>query len=94
MLPYNSTASDSLTLMVRPEDMNIGAPDDAANPVALRVTVSDKIFIGQGWRLFGLLETGQEITIELRSSAAAEQLNIGDDTVVWWPRERGKFLEY
>jgi spermidine/putrescine transport system ATP-binding protein len=92
-LPYSS-ASASPTLMVRPEDMHIGAPDDTAQPAALRVTVRDKTFIGQGWRLFGLLETGQEITAELRSTAAADQLNVGDEAVVWWPRERGRFLEY
>jgi spermidine/putrescine transport system ATP-binding protein len=92
MLPYKS-ALISPTLMVRPEDMNIGVPEDNAKAAVLRVTVSDKIFIGQGWRVFGLLETGQEITAELRSTAAADQLTVGDKAVVWWPRERGRFLE-
>jgi spermidine/putrescine transport system ATP-binding protein len=93
-LPYSSATSASPTLMVRPEDMHIEASDGAAKPVALPLTVRDKIFIGQGWRLFGSLETGQEITVELRSTAAADQLNVGDEAVVWWPRERGRFLDY
>lgn len=92
-LPYSSVDSDTPTLMVRPEDMNIGASDEAVKPAVLRVTVRDRIFIGQGWRIFGLLETGQEIAIETRSAAAAK-LKVGDQTTVWWPRERGRFLEH
>ena len=91
-LPHTAEGAGAATLMVRPEDIRAGEPAAVSDGVALRATVRDKIFIGQSWRLFVVLETGQEITVQPGSSTEADRLAAGDATTIWWPRERGRVL--
>jgi len=91
-LPYSCAAAGIATLMVRPEDIRVGAPDGGDGAVSIRGTVRDKVFIGQSWRIFAVLETGQEITVQPGSSHEAERLTVGAETPLWWPRERGRIL--
>jgi len=91
-LPYSSGAAGATTLMVRPEDIQVGDPRADGGVVSVSATVRDKIFIGQSWRIFAVLETGQEITVQPGSSDEAERLARGAVTALWWPRERGRLL--
>jgi spermidine/putrescine transport system ATP-binding protein len=91
-LPYSSRATGRTTLMVRPEDIQVGVGSANGSVVSLSATVRDKVFIGQSWRIFTVLETGQEITVEPGSSKEAERLARGAVTTLCWPRERGRIL--
>ena len=91
-LPYSTTAAGATTLMVRPEDIQVG--NSRANDAAISIpaTVRDKVFIGQSWRIFAVLETGQEIAVEPGSTAEAERVSRGEATTLSWARERGRIL--
>ena len=91
-LPYKAGAAGPTTLMVRPEDIRTGEPPAGADGVAVRTTVRDKIFVGQSWRLFVVLETGQEIAVQPGSGTEADRLSAGASTAVWWLRDRGRVL--
>jgi len=91
-LPYAGVAPGAATLMVRPEDIRVGEPNRADGAVTLRATVRDKVFIGQSWRIFAVLPTGQEITVQPGSSHEAERVVPGAETPLWWPRDRGRIL--
>ena len=90
-LPYSS-ATGATTLMVRPEDIGIGSGRANDGAVSIPATVRDKVFIGQSWRIFAILETGQEITVEPGSTAEAERVSRGEATTLSWARERGRIL--
>jgi len=91
-LRYSSSAPGATTLMVRPEDIQVGGGSGNGDVVSIPATVRDKVFIGQSWRIFAVLETGQEITVEPGPSEAAERLARGATTVLWWSRERARVL--
>ena len=91
-LPYSSTAAGPTTLMVRPEDIRVGETGTGGGIVSIRGAVRDKVFIGQSWRIFAVLETGQEITVQPGSGHEAERIAPGAATALWWPRERGRIL--
>ena len=91
-LPYSSPVMGPTTLMVRPEDIRLGEAGAGGGAVSVRATVRDKVFIGQCWRVFAVLETGQEITVEPGSSHEAERTAAGASMTLWWPRERGRIL--
>jgi spermidine/putrescine transport system ATP-binding protein len=91
-LPYSSPVAGPTTLMVRPEDIRLGETGAGDGAVSVRATVRDKVFIGQCWRIFAVLETGQEITVEPGSSHEAERAAAGTSTTLWWPHERGRIL--
>jgi len=91
-LTYSSAAAGPTTLMVRPEDIQVGKGGLNGSAVAVPATIRDKVFIGQSWRIFAVLPTGQEITVEPGSSEEAERIARGEATTLWWARERGRIL--
>jgi spermidine/putrescine transport system ATP-binding protein len=90
--PYSSAVVGTATLMVRPEDIRVGETGGDGGAVSIHGKVRDKVFIGQSWRIFAVLETGQEITVQPGSSHEAERLTPGAMAALWWPRERGRIL--
>lgn len=91
-LPYKAAASGPTTLMVRPEDMRTGTPPGGAETVQAKAKIRDRIFVGQSWRFFVTLESGQEIAVQPGSGDDADRLATGDSIVIWWPRDRGRVL--
>jgi len=89
-LPYRSDSAGPVTLMLRPEDIRIGAP--AADAVALDATIRDKIFIGQSWRFFAVLPNGQEITMQPGSDENVRRLDRGGTVTLSWAREHARVL--
>ena len=89
-LPYRSRSAGPVTLMLRPEDIRIGAP--ASDAVALDATIRDKIFIGQSWRLFAVLRSGQEITVQPGSDESVRRMDRGDMVTLSWAREHARVL--
>jgi spermidine/putrescine transport system ATP-binding protein len=89
-LPYRSDSAGPVTLMLRPEDIRIGAP--AADEVALDATIRDKIFIGQSWRLFAVLRSGQEVTAQPGSDDNTRRIDRGATVTLSWAREHARVL--
>jgi spermidine/putrescine transport system ATP-binding protein len=92
MLPFSSPQPGPITLMVRPEHIEIGIPQSDSDTARLSARVRDVSFVGQGWRVFAVLASGQEITVLLRASGLVERLHAGEDTTVWWPRACSRVL--
>jgi spermidine/putrescine transport system ATP-binding protein len=92
MLPYAAPegGSGKATLMVRPEDIQIGAP--GGDGVALAGKVRDKVFLGSAWRVYATLATGQEIAAQPSYSDAVEGVAAGAPIQLWWPRGRARVL--
>lgn len=91
-LPYRAAQPGPVTLMVRPENMRVGQPPEGRDAVIVQAVLRDKVFIGQSWRLFIVLESGQEVSVQAGLSVEAEHLVIGERLTVWWPRERARLL--
>ncbi|MGE0749773.1 MAG: ABC transporter ATP-binding protein [Variibacter sp.] len=92
-LPYTAETDGSATsLMIRPEAIRLGAINGASDAVGIDGKLRDKIFVGQTWRLFVEIATGQEVTLEPGWSPDIEALKTGDHVSVWWPRARARVL--
>ncbi|MFO0997857.1 MAG: ABC transporter ATP-binding protein [Alphaproteobacteria bacterium] len=94
-LPYDAPAgagTAAATLMVRPEDIQVGHPGGGADAVALQATVRDKVFVGSSWRVYATLGSGQEIAAQPGFSPELERARPGETIQLWWPRERGRVL--
>ena len=91
-LPYAAPdgATDKATLMVRPEDIQIGAP--SGDHVSLSGKVRDKVFLGSAWRVYATLASGQEIAAQPSYTTAAEGIAAGAPIQLWWPRSRARVL--
>ena len=91
-LPYDAPAGGGAraALMVRPEDIHLGAPP--ADAVSVHATVRDKVFLGSAWRIYAALSTGQEIAAHSASSEAVERAAKGEAVQFWWSRDRGRVL--
>ncbi|MEO6783874.1 MAG: ABC transporter ATP-binding protein [Bradyrhizobium sp.] len=92
ILPFTSSRRGPVTLMVRPEYMELGSPPPGADAAQLGVRVRDISFVGQSWRVFVILGSGQEVALLLRASGVVERLRVGDETMIWWPREYARVL--
>jgi spermidine/putrescine transport system ATP-binding protein len=94
-LPYRLTANDSneVSLMIRPEDVLIGGVRPGGDHVTLAATLKDKVFVGATWRLYLLVEGGQEIAAEPGHSQEAERLAPGETTTVHWRRDAARLLQ-
>jgi spermidine/putrescine transport system ATP-binding protein len=91
-LPYEATQPGPVTLMVRPENMRVGRPPEGREAAIIQATLRDKVFIGQTWRIFIVLESGQEVSVQPGLSVEAEHLVVGERLAIWWPRERARVL--
>ena len=92
VLPFTAPQPGPATLMVRPECIELGSPPPGADAVRLGARVRDISFVGQSWRVFVILGSGQEIALLLRASGVVEQLRVGDETMIWWPRDYARVL--
>jgi len=92
-LPYDAAGAGArATLMIRPEDIQLGAPPSGGTPVVLKATVRDKVFLGSAWRVYATLSSGQEIAAHSASGDAVDRAAKGGAIELWWPRERGRVL--
>jgi spermidine/putrescine transport system ATP-binding protein len=91
-LPFTSPQSGPVSLMVRPEHIEIGDAQAGSDAATLSAQVRDVSFVGQNWRVFAVLASGQEITLLLRASARAERLGVGHNVTIWWPRHCTRVL--
>ena len=93
-LPYrlDGPASSTITLMIRPGDVRVGATRADEDEIALAATLRNKVFVGATWRLYLTAPGGQEIAAEPGYSADAEHLEPGDATTVRWRREAARLL--
>lgn len=91
-LPYRTQAAAPCKLMVRPEDIRLGPPPEGDFAVQVPVRVRDRIFVGQSWRVFVTLGTGQEIVLLPGSHESAADLAVDQTVTAWWPRDRARVL--
>ncbi len=93
-LPYRcDSAIREISLMVRPEDVNVGAAPAYDHPVAIAASLKDKVFVGSTWRLYLILPDGQEIAAEVGTGAEAERLRTGAAVNVYWRYEAARVLQ-
>jgi spermidine/putrescine transport system ATP-binding protein len=89
---YPSGSMAGAAVMIRPEDIAIGAKPAGSDAIELQVTVIDKIFAGPSWRVFMMLPDGQELIAEPSHGAQVEALAPGQQAAVWWPAEAARIL--
>jgi spermidine/putrescine transport system ATP-binding protein len=93
-LPYSSDAADSPRLvMVRPEDIQLGAGAPAEDCVNLEVVVRERIFLGNTVRVHAALGKDEEIVLQPASIGASEQVRPGDRITIHWHRYRARTLD-
>ena len=90
--PRQLRLGDRLDVMIRPEDIHLGAPPSDGAPVVLKATVRDKVFLGSAWRVYAALPSGQEIAAHAASGDAVDHVAKGGAIELWWPRDRGRVL--
>jgi spermidine/putrescine transport system ATP-binding protein len=91
-LNYAAPGSNAAVLMVRPGDIRVGSPSGRDDSVTLAGRLKDRVFGGHRWRLFVVLPTGQEITVEPDSDRDIDGLESGAEISIWWPHQRGRVL--
>jgi spermidine/putrescine transport system ATP-binding protein len=93
-LPFPHARQSSPTMMVRPEDIRIGAPPrgDAAL-IEARVVLQQMTFLGHWWRLVGSLQDGKEIAIHANELHDAAGLSPGATLSAWWPAHSARMLD-
>jgi spermidine/putrescine transport system ATP-binding protein len=89
---YRSDTSAPASIMIRPEDIAIGAKPPGADAIELRATVVDKVFAGPSWRVFLTLPDGQELTAEPGHGPEIDALAAGRQTAIWWPADAARIL--
>ena len=78
-------------LMVRPEDVRLGAaPSDAFNSLTMRVTQT--LFLGTSFRVFGQMPNGDEFVAQLPSHPETPPPAEAETVTVHWPRDRERTL--
>ena len=95
VLPYrvNGNAAGSATLMVRPENIGVGPPSPSLPAAAIEIQVVDKIFVGDGVKLFGQMSNGFEVVVHSPSRAVTDRVSIGDALTVHWAISDGRILD-
>ncbi len=93
VLPYRTERArvGKATLLVRPESIDLGRmTGDQA--ISLDAVVRDKIFVGNGIKLYARTRAGLDLVLQPANRAAAEQLAPGDAVTVHWPLAEGQVL--
>jgi spermidine/putrescine transport system ATP-binding protein len=80
------------SLMIRPEDIVLGAKPVGSGATEAQAIVIDKVFAGPSWRVFLRLQDGQELTAEPGHGPEAETLVPGQPTLIWWPATAARIL--
>jgi spermidine/putrescine transport system ATP-binding protein len=91
-LPYAANGGGTKVLMIRPEDIALGAPD-AAEAVSVEATVRERIFLGDAVRVHAMFADGEEIVLQPGSMASAEAVKPGDRVTVHWHRDKARLLD-
>ena len=90
--PTGATAGKA-TLMIRPESIALGAAPAGFAAISIDVEVSDKVFVGNGTKVFGRTRTGHEIVVQSANRAATDRVTLGDTLTVHWPISDARLLE-
>ncbi len=94
-LPYRAPAGgrgDTVTLLVRPEHIDIAESRSPQGSVAIPCRVRDSIFVGDVVKVYAVTEGGQEIVLQPRDMTIAERLRSGEAVTVCWREEHGRVL--
>ena len=89
---FRTPPTGPASLMIRPEDVALGAKPAGSDAVELHATVVDKVFAGPRWRVFLTLADGQELTAEPSHGPEAEQLQPGQQALIWWRADAARIL--
>ena len=81
------------TLMIRPESIALGAAPAGSGAISIDVQVSDKIFVGNGTKVFGRTRAGHEIVVQSANRAEIDRVTLGDTLTVHWPISDTRILE-
>ncbi|TCK28326.1 spermidine/putrescine transport system ATP-binding protein [Ancylobacter aquaticus] len=91
LLPYLAPDGASApTLLIRPEEIRIGAAPDGG--VGLSGTLTDRVFIGNATRLFVRTASGQSIVIQQAGAGPNDALRTGAQVRIGWAREAARVL--
>ncbi|GLK72344.1 ABC transporter ATP-binding protein [Ancylobacter dichloromethanicus] len=90
-LPYRAPAgAGAPTLLVRPEEIRVGAAP--AGGVSLSGTLTDRVFIGNATRLFVKIANGQSVVIQQAGAGTEDTLPAGAPVRIGWAREAARVL--
>ncbi len=92
VLPYEARGAVAQVLMVRPEDIAIGAAG-GADAIAVEATVRERIFLGDALRIYALIGEREEIMLQTPGTAATQRLAPGDRVTLHWPRDKARLLD-
>ena len=95
VMPYRTarTADGRTTLMVRPESINVGAPPANLQAIAIDLQVRDKVFLGNGTRVFGRTGGGHELIVQSTNRALIDRVLPGETVTVHWAVSDGQILD-
>lgn len=82
---------NTATLMVRPEDVELG--EGSGEVVRLVATVRERVFIGDATRIHLALDDGLEIIAQPSRGPALESLRPGERVKIHWEADRARLLE-
>jgi spermidine/putrescine transport system ATP-binding protein len=91
-LPYRAERAGDVALMIRPEDIRLGAQGAEPDDVIIAVRLRDKVFAGSAWRLYVATPGGQELAVHSSDGPMAERLAPGDEVSVRWRRDAARVL--
>lgn len=94
VLPYTAgrAAGQTVTLMIRPEDIDLGEPGPGADAVSLTGIVRDLIFVGSGTKVVVALGADRELVAQPRSPGTLQQIKQGQTVRLHWLRDSARIL--
>jgi spermidine/putrescine transport system ATP-binding protein len=94
-MPYRAGRANSgrATLMIRPESIAVGVPPANLPVVAIDLQVRDKVFVGNGTKVFGRTVAGHELVVQSMNRAVTDRVMPGDVVTVHWAVSEGRILE-
>ena len=81
-----------VVLLVRPESIMLGEGDPSDTTLTLHVAIRDKVFVGNGIRIYARTAAGLDLVLQLADRRAAEQLKLGIMVPVHWPYHECQIL--
>ncbi len=93
-LPYTAPGArdGKATLLVRPESISVGAPEQGSENVVLHATVSGMVFVGSNLKLYARIAGDHEIVLQLLARSYVERLSEGQSVTIHWPKQEGRIL--
>ena len=93
-MPYRAaqTGAGKVTLMVRPESIAVGRPPDHLAAISIDLQILDKVFVGNGVRVFGRTDAGIELVVHSADRAATDRVTPGETATVHWAVSEGQIL--